>query len=110
MDNLDQSELNRLAKLFAQLAGREPDENTKQYIREAQALIYNFCGSQSVNVPEPLLTQAILIVTREIETREKSPGGIFAAFGEQDGAVRLARDPMTMAYPLLRPFLGGGFA
>lgn len=79
-------------------------------ITTAGELVTTYAGKWWDHIPTSVQNQALTTVARELETREKSPGGIFAAFGEHDGAIRLARDPMTLVYPLIRPYLPGGFA
>ena len=77
-------------------------------LEQGTALVDQLSGSASV--PDVIREAAILTAARELETRVKSPGGIFAAFGDQDGAIRLARDPLGPVRPLLAPYLPGGFA
>lgn len=76
----------------------------------AHSLVTAFTGAQWDTIPTTVQNHVLTTVARELETREKSPGGVFAAFGEHDSGIRLARDPLTMAYPLMRPYIGGGFA
>lgn len=88
----------------------ERREVLTQYITTAEHLVTHYAGTAWITVPESIQIHVITLVARELETRDKSPGGVFAAFGEHDGGIRLARDPLTLAYPLLKPYLQGGFA
>lgn len=66
--------------------------------------------SESV-VPEPVLDRATLEVGSELFHRRQAPNGI-AQFASPDGGqgVRVARDPMVAARPILAPFVPLGFA
>lgn len=56
------------------------------------------------------LDRAYLEVGAELFHRKSTKNAV-AQFAAPDGTpVRIARDPLVAAYPLLRPFLGGGFA
>lgn len=63
-----------------------------------------------VVIPQEILDRAYLEVGAELFHRKSAKNGI-AQFAATDGApVRIARDPMVAAYPLLNRFTGGGFA
>lgn len=83
---------------------------------EAQALVAGFLGvppSQvywSEDIPIEVVARAVLEVAAELFHRKNTKNAV-AQFASPDGApVRIARDPMVAAYPLLRPWVGGGFA
>lgn len=62
------------------------------------------------HVPADVAGRAVLEVGAELYHRKNTKNGI-SQFASPDGsAVRVARDPLTPAYPILRPFIGGGFA
>ncbi|MGV4289225.1 hypothetical protein K5713_04275 [Trueperella pyogenes] len=113
MNTLDEM---RLAALIRSLHTSKSDmsEERRQaltnLVHTSAEMLTHYAGPQWDLIPTTVQNQALTTVARELETREKSPGGVFAAFGEHDGAIRLARDPMTLVYPLLRPYLQGGFA
>lgn len=90
------------------------DELTAQRLTKnlttAIKLVDTYLGTARETIPDLIRDEALLTVARELETRTKSPGGVFAAYGEQEAPIRLARDPLNLVYPLLRPFVGGGFA
>lgn len=106
----------RLAALVTSIHSSKTELSTERrqalttLVTTASELVINYAGKWWDHIPTSVQNQVLTTVARELETREKSPGGIFAAFGEHDGAIRLARDPMTLAYPLMRPYLPGGFA
>jgi hypothetical protein len=75
---------------------------------EATALITVFVGK--TYVPKLVLDRAVLEVGSELYHRRSAPNGI-AQFGALDGApIRVARDPMVGAYPLLQRYLTVGIA
>lgn len=76
---------------------------------EAGALVIAYVG-QSV-VPSEILERAQLEVAAELFHRRQAPGGI-TQFATMDGAspVRMARDPMLGAYPLLDRYVSAGLA
>lgn len=74
---------------------------------QAVELVEHHIGT--VNVPVIIVELASLEVARELYTRRDAPGGVLSTFGDV-GPVRLARDPLKAAYPILVPYLGGGFA
>jgi hypothetical protein len=57
------------------------------------------------------VTRAILECGSELFYRRNAPSGI-TQFATPDGqsAVRVARDPMVGAYPILAPYMAAGFA
>jgi len=75
---------------------------------EAEALVTRFVGSATV--PASIIERTTLEVGSELFHRRQAPNGI-AQFASFDGAaVRVARDPMVGAYPLLARFMGLAFA
>ncbi len=75
-----------------------------------EAVILVTAYIDTVVVPEEVLDRAIEEVGAELFNRKSAKNGI-AQFGAVDGQpVRIARDPMVAAYPLLDRFVGGGFA
>lgn len=76
---------------------------------EAIALVDKFVGSATVNAD--VLNRAYLECGSELFHRRSAPNGV-AQFATLDGgsAVRVARDPMVAAYPILAPWVGLGFA
>lgn len=75
----------------------------------ASALVARYVGS--VQIPEAVRKRATLEVGAELFHRRNAPGGItqFATLGDAS-PVRMARNPMVAAYPLLDPFLPTGLA
>lgn len=63
-------------------------------------------------VPVIIIDRAITECASELFHRRNSPSGVNAQFVGLDGSspARLARDPMTGAREILKPFLAGGFA
>lgn len=95
-----------LAEYVGARADRE--DFVQQCWDEAVALVGRYVGSATV--PVDVERRAHLEVGSELYHRQKAPQGV-AQFADMDGAaVRVGRDPMSGAYLLLRPFVGGGFA
>lgn len=75
---------------------------------EATALVNIFIGQEII--PVAILDRAFLEVGSELYHRRQAPNGI-AQFASMDGSpVRVARDPMLGAYPLLQRFMVPGLA
>jgi hypothetical protein len=76
---------------------------------EAVALVTKFVGTATVNAD--VLTRAYVECGSELFHRRSAPNGV-AQFATLDGgsAVRVARDPMIAAYPILVPWVGLGVA
>lgn len=100
--------VNALAAPLKTGATEEVRAQLETHVKTAAQLIDRHIGT--AYVPREILTEAIIIAAGELHTRRKSPGGVFAAFGDQEAPIRLARDPLTLVYPLLRPFLPLGIA
>lgn len=76
--------------------------------RVAVALVDNFCLDTGATVPPVVLDQCYLLTGAESFQRRQSPGGVTQFSDGTANPVRLAKDPMTPAYPLLVPFVGLG--
>lgn len=75
---------------------------------DASSMVSVFVGQ--TYVPNNVLTRAILEVGSELYHRRSAPNGI-AQFSTFDGTpIRVARDPMIGAYPLLNRYVGLGVA
>ena len=75
---------------------------------EATSLVSVYVGD--VEIPIAILDRATLEVGSELYHRRQAPNGI-AQFSSMDGTpVRVARDPMLGAYPLLNRYIGLGAA
>ena len=75
-----------------------------------EALVLVTAYVDPVMIPAEILDRACLEVGAELFHRKSAKNGI-AQFGAVDGQpVRIARDPMVAAYPLLDRFVKGGFA
>ena len=77
-------------------------------LTEAVALVVHYVGPSGV--PLEIMNRAVLEVSAELYHKRKAPNGI-AQYATPDAQpVRVARDPMVAAYPILNRFLPGGFA
>jgi hypothetical protein len=70
----------------------------------ADALVEDFIGTNAV--PTSIKDRCVLIVGSELFHQKNAPQGIaqFAAF-DGGGPIRVARDPMVGAYPLLARYM-----
>lgn len=85
------------------------DELVEANWLEAHALITVFIGDATV--PSVIHDRARIVVGAELYGQRAAPNGIaqFATFDGQN-AIRVARDPLTGAYPLLSRFVPLGIA
>lgn len=60
-------------------------------------------------VPEEVLTLAVHKVGSELWASRDAVGGIVTGYTDVGSGLRLARDPMVAARPLLAPYVGLGF-
>lgn len=75
---------------------------------EASSMVSAFIGNAFV--PANIISRATLEVGSELYHRRSAPNGI-AQFSTFDGSpIRVARDPMIGAYPLLQRYVGIGAA
>lgn len=88
-------------------AGPSDSAYVSECLTEALALVSRFVGSATV--PEAVIDRAVIEVGSELFHRRQAPNGI-AQFATADGssAIRVARDPMVSAYPILTPWTGVG--
>lgn len=94
--------------LATYVGATEEDETfVSQCWDEAYALVSAYVGG--IDIPQAIGDRAVLETASELFHRRNAPNGIaqFAAF---DGSpVRVARDPMTPAYPILARVMVVGF-
>lgn len=79
---------------------------------QASALVTAYIGAITpvVAIPAIIVDRSTLEVGSELYHRRNAPNGV-AQFSTFDGqAIRVARDPMVGAYPLLQRYLGLGAA
>ena len=70
---------------------------------QAETLVGAFVGTTSL--PAPARDLAITVVGADLYNRRNAPNGI-AQFADFEGnAVRIARDPLLPAYPILGRFM-----
>ncbi|MDU5025364.1 MAG: hypothetical protein E6261_04610 [Cutibacterium avidum] len=82
-----------------------PDQDAGPVIDAATQLVNQTLGGNLDDVPASILSQAEVIVAAELWRRRDAPGGVVNAWGDAATPVRLARDPITPALPLLRPWM-----
>lgn len=75
---------------------------------QSTRLVMDYVGD--VTVPEEVLSRVVLEVGADLFYRKGTKHGT-AQFADVDAnPIRIARDPLTAAYPLLKRYVGGGFA
>lgn len=96
-------------KAYVGAHGNADDDFIDACWHEAVALVAAYVGSATV--PTEVLNRAYLECGSELYHRRSAPNGV-AQFATMDGgsAIRVARDPMVGAYPILRKFVGFGIA
>ena len=72
----------------------------------ARLLVAQYVGSR--DVPAEILVLAVHKVSSELWASRDSVGGIVAGYTDMTGGLRLARDPMVAARPILAPYVGLG--
>ena len=73
----------------------------------ATTLVTDYIGSDLV--PVDVFDRAVLMVGSELYHQRNAPNGV-AQFASYDGSpIRVARDPMVAAYPLLNRYKVVGF-
>ena len=97
------------SQALSDYVGATPDDAdfVQKCYDDASALVLSYVGS--ADVAEQLLNGAILETGSELFHRRNAPMGVsqYAAF---DGsAIRIARDPLTPAYPILARAMVTGF-
>lgn len=77
---------------------------------EATELVHRFIGGETnpFGVPQSSLDRAVLEVGADLFYRRMARNGIASFEGDAIQPQRINRDPMTAAYPFLRPYLVTG--
>lgn len=87
----------------------EPSDALTTHVIEAWALVTGWLSEQDAAVPTEIIYSAVHTTALELHTRASSPGGVVGGYGNDGaGIVRLARDPLTPALPMLKPFTSPG--
>lgn len=92
-------------RLAAYVGGVPVSDFLQKCADEAAALVAGHIGAATV--PQDVRDRAILEVAAELYHRKSAPNGIknFADGFDGATAIRVARDPLVAARPLLAPFL-----
>lgn len=85
------------------------DDYTGACLLEAVALVATHTSGRTV--PDEIARRAVLEVGADLYHRRKARNGV-TGFDTGDGGeiVRINRDPMAAAYPLLKPYVAPGIA
>lgn len=79
-------------------------------LTEATTLVGRYTASGRRPVPEDIEDRAVLEVAADLYYRRRTRNGVAEFDGMDMQPLRVSRDPMAAAYPLLSRYVGGGFA
>lgn len=95
----------RLAQ-YVQAVAAEDVDHAESCSGEANTLVTNAIGEGNpYQVPEDVIARCVLEVGADLYYRKRTRHGIAAFDGIDVAPIRIARDPMTSAWPLLRQFI-----
>lgn len=100
------------ADLAAFVAAPTSDPYLGACCDEAGEIVAAYAGKRRVLVPHSVYRRALLEVAADLYHRRSARNGI-AGFEDSDitpAPVRINRDPLVPARPILRPWLGVGIA
>ena len=101
-----------LVEALSEYVDADGSESSSDYVTacagEASTLVANYVGSATL--PPSILRRAVLEVGADLYHRRASRNGVVGFEGGDILPVRIARDPMLSAYPLLRQYLPIGLA
>lgn len=85
-------------------------EFAKESQTTAEEMVHHFIGGEDnpFRVPGSVVARAVLEVGADLYYRKASRNGVVGLDNVESQPFRIARDPMTAAYPLLRPYLVTG--
>lgn len=99
------------AELSRFVSAPQEDPYLGECITEATALVGKHAGDRLPTIPEPVVDRAILEVAADLYHRRATRNGI-AGFDDTEisaSLVRINRDPLTPARPILAPWIGVSF-
>ena len=97
---------------YVQAVSTEDQAHAESCTAEAAALVAHALGENNpFDVPDEIVDRCVLEVGAELYYRKRTRHGI-SSFDGVEGAMplRISRDPMTAAWPLLRQFIPFGLA
>lgn len=98
-----------MADLTTRLAAYVGDVPADEYLRSCVAEATLLVGSQvgNITIPQEVHDRAVMEVAAELYHRRSAPNGIKSFADGLDGAtaIRVARDALVAARPLLAPYL-----
>lgn len=92
------------------LVGSDDDERAGRHLVTARATVGAYLGTPATvaGVPLDLLAHATLLVASQLWHAEDAPHGVANWADDTGTPVRVARDPLTVARPILGRFVGLG--
>jgi hypothetical protein len=86
-------------------ASDDDDDFVEECLNEATELVSNYVGK--VFVPQLTLDLAVKVTGRDLYAQRDSPQGVGQFSDLNDTPIRVARDPLTAAKPILRKYVQG---
>lgn len=83
----------------------DDDDFVQECLDEASELVNDYVGDKFV--PEIKLDLAIKVTARDLYSGRDSPQGVGQFSDVNDTPIRVARDPLTAAKPILRKYVTG---
>lgn len=93
-------------------AGATPDGFVTECATEAREMVEHYVGSEISSMPAATLRRAIREVGADLYHRRAARNGV-SGFEDTDlgsSPIRINRDPMAPAYPILRQYMRPGIA
>lgn len=91
-------------------AGAASDEVIDESIAVAHELLLQYVADEGIDVPAPVFDRAWLVTAVDLFNQSQAPNGVLTQqFDTVDGGsavpIRVSRDPLAGAYPLLRSYV-----
>lgn len=90
-----------------QVATEEDRQAARDALAESRALVAHYLGSNANDCPEVVQNRAVIECAGELYQRRAARNGVMIFGGDDVQTVRVARDPMVAARPMLRPYILG---
>jgi hypothetical protein len=95
---------------YVQAVGADDLAFVQQCAAEATELVTGLIGGSADDpnpfaVPQAIVARAVLEVGADLYFRRASRNGIVPFDGDDPQPMRINRDPLVAAYPILRPYL-----
>lgn len=97
---------------YVQATAAEDQQHAAQCVNEARVLVMRMVGDANpYRVPAEVISRCVLEVGAELYYRKRTRHGVASFDGiEAPAPIRIARDPMSAARPILRDYIPIGLA